>query len=142
MCNTPWKHHDQKRGPLNCVPFLLITLANITPFLIHSRKIHVLLLPSAVISMSSNLLFRFFYWNSLIQKDVWIMKNSEWELYVAAKLFTNFKHLKGVITFLLILDKKQLTCKISKERKMAIFSVAGSDNLSSNLWIITLRSIT
>ena len=35
------------------------------------------------------------------------MTISEWELYVAAKLLTNFKHLKGVSTFLLILEKKK-----------------------------------
>ena len=34
------------------------------------------------------------------------MTSSEWEVYVAAKLLANFKHLKGVSTFLLILDKK------------------------------------
>ena len=54
--------------------------------------------------MSSNLLFGFF--DSLIQMDVWAVTSSEWELYVAAKLLTNFKHLKGVSFFLLILDKK------------------------------------
>ena len=42
-----------------------------------------------------------------IQKDAWVMTSNEWELYVAAKLLTNSKHLKGVNTFLLILDKKQ-----------------------------------
>ena len=44
--------------------------------------------------------------------------------------------------FLLILDKKQLTYIISEERRIAIASVVGLDNLSSNLWIIILRSIT
>ena len=34
------------------------------------------------------------------------MTSSEWEVYVAAKLLANFKHLKGASTFLLILDKK------------------------------------
>ena len=33
------------------------------------------------------------------------MTSSEWELYVVAKLLTNFKHLKEVSTFLLILEK-------------------------------------
>ena len=33
------------------------------------------------------------------------MMSSEGELYVAVKLLTNFKHLKGVSTFLLILEK-------------------------------------
>ena len=47
--------------------------------------------------------------------------------------------LKGVSTFLLILDKKtRLTYKISKERRIAIASVVGLDNLSSNLQIIIL----
>ena len=54
--------------------------------------------------MSSNLLFGFFYWDSLIQKDVWAMKSSEWELYVAAKVLANVKHLNGVSNFLQILD--------------------------------------
>ena len=45
---------------------------------------------------------------------------------MAAKLLTNFKHLKGVSTFLLSLDKK-------KERKIAITSVVVLDDLSSNL---------
>ena len=35
-----------------------------------------------------------FYWNSLIEKDVWAMTSSERELYVAAKFLTNFKHFK------------------------------------------------
>ena len=34
------------------------------------------------------------------------MMCSESELYVAAKLLTNVKHLKGVSTFLLIFEKK------------------------------------
>ena len=49
--------------------------------------------------MSLNLLLRFFYWNSLIQKNVWAMTSSESELCVAAKLLTDFKHLEGVSTF-------------------------------------------
>ena len=61
---------------------------------------------------------------------------------MTAKLLTNFKHLKGVSTFLLILDKKKLTYKISKEIRIAIVSVVGLDNLSSNLWIVILRLIT
>ena len=61
---------------------------------------------------------------------------------MVAKLSTNFKYLKGVSNFLLILDKKQLTYKISKERKIAMASVVVLDNLSSNLRIIILRSIT
>ena len=59
-----------------------------------------------------------------------------------SKALTNFKHLKGVSAFLLILDKKQLTCKISKDRRIAIASVLGLDNPSSNLRIIILRPIT
>ena len=61
---------------------------------------------------------------------------------MTAKLLTNFKHVRGVSTFLLILDKKQLSDKISKEKRIAIASVVGLDNLSSNLQIIILRSIT
>ena len=61
---------------------------------------------------------------------------------MTAKLLTNFKHVRGVSTFLLILDKKQLSDKISKEKRIAIASVVGLDNLSSNLRIIILRSIT
>ena len=61
------------------------------------------------------------------------MTSSELELYVSAKLLTNFKHLQGVSAFLLILDKKQLTYKISKERRVAIASVVRFDNMSSNL---------
>ena len=70
-----------------------------------------------------------FYWTSVIQKDVCAMTSFEQELHVAAQLLTNFKHLKRVSTFLLILDKKQLTYKISKERRIAIASVVGLDNL-------------
>ena len=66
------------------------------------------------------------------------MTSSEWEMYVAAKLLTNFKHLKGISTFLLILDKEQLTYKISEERRRAIASSVGLDNLSSYLQIIIL----
>ena len=61
---------------------------------------------------------------------------------MAGKLLTNFEHLKGVGTFLLILHKKQLTYKISKERRISIVSVVGLDNLSSNLWIVILLLIT
>ena len=61
---------------------------------------------------------------------------------MAAKLLTNFKHLNGVNTFLTILDQKQLTDKTSKVRRIAIASVVGLDNLSSNLRIIILRLIT
>ena len=49
----------------------------------------------------------FFYWSSLIQKEAWAMTSGEWEQYVTAKLLTNFKHLKKVSTFLLILQKKK-----------------------------------
>ena len=61
------------------------------------------------------------------------MMSGKWELYVAAKLSTNFKHLKGVSTFLPILEKnteRQLTYKISKERKIAIASLVVLHNLS------------
>ena len=68
--------------------------------------------------------------------------SSELELYMAAKLLTNFKHLKGVSTLLLILEKKTTYHKISKERIIAITSVVKLDNLSSNLRIIILRLIT
>ena len=79
-----------------------------------------------------------FYWNSVIQKNFWAMTSSE-EMHVAATLVTNFKHLKGV----LILDKKkQLTYKISKERRIAIASVVWLDNLSLNLRIMILSLIT
>ena len=44
---------------------------------------------------------------------------------MAAKLLTNFKHLNGVSTFLLILDQKQLTYKISKAKRIAIANVVG-----------------
>ena len=70
------------------------------------------------------------------------MASSEWELYVVAKLLKNLNHLKGVSTFLLILDKKQLIYKISKERRIAIASVVGLDKLSSDLQIIILPLIT
>ena len=46
-----------------------------------------------------------------------------------AKLLTNFKHLKGVSTCLLILDRKRLTYKISKQIRIAIASIVGLDNL-------------
>ena len=45
---------------------------------------------------------------------VWAMTRSEWEMHVAAKALTNSKHLKGVRTFPLLLNKKRLTYKISK----------------------------
>ena len=50
---------------------------------------------------------------------------------MSAKLLKNFRYLKGVSTFLLILDKKQF--------RIVIASVVGFDNLSSNLRIILLR---
>ena len=76
---------------------------------------------------------------SLIMKDVWAMTSSEWEPHVAAKLLTNFKHLKAVSTFLLILEKKNLTYKISRKKRIVIASVEGLDHLRSNLRIIILR---
>ena len=79
---------------------------------------------------------------SLNLKDALATTSSEWELYVPAMLLTNFKHLKEVSTFLLILDKKQFTYKISKEKRIIIASAVGLDHLSSNLRIIILRLIT
>ena len=61
---------------------------------------------------------------------------------MSAKLLKNFKNLKGVSTFFLILDKEQLAYKISKEKRIAIASGVGFDNLSSNLQIIILRLIS
>ena len=83
-----------------------------------------------------------FYWNSLIQKDVWATMSSKLELYMVSNFLTNFKHLKGFSTFLLIFGKNSLLYKTSKERRIAIASVVGLDNLSSNLRIIILRLIT
>ena len=57
----------------------------------------------------------------------------------AAKNLTIFKHLKGVSTFFLILDKKATSYKTLKEITAAIASVAGLVYLSSNLQIIILR---
>ena len=51
-------------------------------------------------------MLEFFYWNSMIQRYIWAMTSSKWELLVATKLLSNFKHLKGVSNFLLIFDKK------------------------------------
>ena len=45
------------------------------------------------------------------------MTSNEGELYVATKLLTNFKHLIGVSTFLLILDKKQVTIRFQSKRE-------------------------
>ena len=56
----------------------------------------------------------------------------------AAKNLTNFKHLKGVNTFLLIFEKKTASYNILKEIRAAIASVVGLVYLSSNLRIITL----
>ena len=61
---------------------------------------------------------------------------------MVAKLLKNLNHLKRISTFLLILDKKQLIYKISKERRIAIASVVGLDKLSSDLQIIILSLIT
>ena len=70
------------------------------------------------------------------------MKSSEWKLYVAVKLLAIFKYLKGVSTSLLVSEKKELTYKISKERRVAIASVVGLYNLGLDIWIIILRLIT
>ena len=64
---------------------------------------------------------------------------SERELYVAAKLLTNFKHLKGVSTFLFFLYKRQLTCEVLKEIRVAIAIVVGLVDVSLNLQITILR---
>ena len=52
---------------------------------------------------------------------------------MAAKLQTNFKHLKGISTF--------LTYEIPKERGGAIASVVGLVNLSSSFQIIALHNL-
>ena len=59
-------------------------------------------------------------------------------MYKAAKLLPNFKHLKGVSTVLLILEKKTASYNILKEIGAAIASVVGLVHLSSNLRIIIL----
>ena len=64
--------------------------------------------------------------------------SSGWEMYKAAKLLPNFKHLKGVSTVLLILEKKTASYKILNEIRAAIASVVGLVYLSSNLRIIIL----
>ena len=56
---------------------------------------------------------------------------------MAAKLLTNFKHLKGADTFLLFLETASY--KILKEIRTAIASVVRLVYLSSNVQIITLR---
>ena len=58
---------------------------------------------------------------------------------MSGKLLTNFKYLKGFITFHLILDQKAAYLKISKESRVAIASVVRLVNLSSNFHIIILR---
>ena len=65
--------------------------------------------------------------------------SSRRELYKAAKRLKNFKHLKGVSTFLLILEKKTASYKILQEIRTAIARVVGLVYLSSNLQIIILR---
>ena len=59
--------------------------------------------------------------------------SSEWELYVAAKSLTNFNHLKGASTFLLILKKKSAYLYNLKGNWVAL------DDLGSNLQITILR---
>ena len=88
--------------------------------------------------MKSSDLLLVFSWFEWVHKQTIGPKR---ELHVAAKLLTNFKHSKGVTTFLLILEKKQLSCKISKERRIVAASVERLDNLSSDLWIIILSFI-
>ena len=46
-------------------------------------------------------------------------------MYKAAKLLPNFKHLKGVSTVLLILEKKTASYKILNEIRAATASVVG-----------------
>ena len=102
-------------------------------------------IPHAITSTRSHFhVFKLIVWGflSLIMKDAWAMTSSKWELHVAAKFLTNLKHLKGVSTSLLILEKKQLTYKISKETRIFIASVVGLDHLSSNLPFIILLLIT
>ena len=111
--NTHWRYQGQKRLPLNQVAFLLI---------IHKLSSSPQKIPHAVSSTRSQFhIFKpidwVFYWNSLIQKDVWAMASSEWDLYVAAKLLTYFKRLKGVSTFLLILGKKQLSMTFQRKQE-------------------------
>ena len=58
---------------------------------------------------------------------------------MSAKLLTNFKHLKGISTFLPILEKKATSYKTLKKVRAAIASAVGLVYLSSNLQIIILR---
>ena len=67
-CNTRWKYQGQQSGPC------LYPLEIPSPFYFTPENSTC---SPAVISMSSNLLFGFFYWKSLIQNGVWTMANSE-----------------------------------------------------------------
>ena len=64
--------------------------------------------------------------------------SSGWELYVAAKLSINFKHLKVVSTFLILLEEKTASYKLLKEIR-SYTNVVGLVYVSSNLKIIILR---
>ena len=57
---------------------------------------------------------------------------------MAAKLSINFKHLKVVSTFLILLEEKTASYKILKEIR-SYTSVVGLVYVSSNLKIITLH---
>ena len=74
--------------------------------------------------MKSSDLLLVFSWFEWVHKQT---IGSKRELHMAAKRLTNFKHSKGVSTFILILGKKQLNCKISKERRIVAASVEGLD---------------
>ena len=58
---------------------------------------------------------------------------------MAAIHIRNLGHLKGVSTFLLILDKKTPSYKILNEIRAAMAGVVGLVYLSSNLQLIMLR---
>ena len=80
-------------------------------------------------------------WNSLIQKEVWAMTSSEWELHVTAQLLKTSNIWRDSVLFFWS-EIKIAYYKISKERGIATASAVGLDNLSSNLRIIILLLIT
>ena len=99
----------KKRTPRRSCSFLLVTTRNFTP---GNSTSYFDLQATAFLQPHC---FGFF-WNSQIYRDPCTLMSRE--LNVAAELLTNFELLKGVSTFLLFCEKRQLTYKYLKKSRV------------------------
>ena len=128
----------QNSRALSYVAFLFITLVDYTLFLIYSRNSTCYnFYPQSVPCLQTYSL-GFILKQCDLEGCLGIDKS--WiRTAKAAKVLTNFKHLKGVSTFLLILEKTTASHKTLREIRAAIAIVVWLVYLSSNSQIIILH---